>query len=211
MVFVPALHARHLQSDEYPLARVRSLLQRVQPSVVVVQATPALVAAVVADPSLLETEHPWFDALPESREAMRYALDEGLRLSGVSAHTPEAQARFALYRARYPDGPDDDIYRRARDYLRRRSDREGRTKPEWLSSPLYRRMSAWADRSRDRALGDDPARPDWSGHRRLFREALREHPGQRLAVVFDARRLWILDEELKETPGVRLDLRAFLP
>ncbi|MFK8003163.1 MAG: hypothetical protein AB8H86_26575 [Polyangiales bacterium] len=190
---------------------MRSLLERVRPSVVVVQAPPRLVAAVVADPSLLDTAHPWFDALPESREAMRYALDAGLPISGISAHTPETQIRFARYRASYPDGPDDDIYRRARDYLRRRSDREGRTKPEWLSSPLYRRMSAWTDRSRDRALGDDPARADWSGHRRLFREALLEHPGQRLAVLFDARRLWILDEELTETPGVRLDLRAFLP
>lgn len=211
VVFVPALHARHLESDEYPLARVSSLLELVQPSVVVVQATPALVAAVVADPSLLDTEHPWFDALPESREAMRYALEHGLPLSGISAHNADARARFAQYRVSYPDGPEDDVYRRARDYLRRRSAREGRTKPEWLSSPLYRRMSAWSDRARDRALGDDPARPDWNGHRRLFRETLREHPGQRLAVVFDARRLWVLDEELKETPGVRLDLRAFLP
>lgn len=211
VVFVPALHARHLESDEYPLARVTSLLERVQPSVVLVQATPALVAAVVADPSLLDEEHPWFDALPESREAMRYAIDRGLPLNGISAHDAAAKVRFARYRVSYPNGPDDDAYRRARDYLRRRGARAGRTQPEWLSSPLYRRLSAWTDRARDRALGDDPLRSNWNGHRRLFRETLLEHPGQRLAVVFDARRLWVLSEELSETPGVRLDLRAFLP
>lgn len=210
VVFIPALHARHLESSEYPLARVTSILASVQPSVVVVQAPPSLVAGVVADPSLLDSEHPWFDALPESREAMRFALDHGLPLAGISAHDADAEARYALYRATYPNGPNDEIYRRTRNYLRRRSAREGRTDPDWLSSPLYRRLSAWTDRARDRALGDDPARPNWEGHRRLFRETLREHPGQRLGVVYDARRLWLLDEELGETPGVRLDLRAFL-
>lgn len=213
VVFVPALHARHLESEEYPLSRIATLLEAVQPSVVLLQAPPALVAAAQANPSLLDSTAdapPWFDALPEAREAMRYALAHGLPMEGISAFDEETKERFALYRANYPSGPDDEAYRRARGYLRRRSAREGRTKPEWLSSPLYRRLSAWADRSRDRALGEDPARADWSGHRRLFREALLEHPGQRLAVVFDARRVWLLDEELQETPGVRLDLRAFM-
>lgn len=205
VVFIGTLHERHLRSEEYPLARVTELLELVSPTAILVQAPPHQVEA------LTDPDHSWLDALPEVGTALEFARERNLPVAGISGWTPERAQRWRQYRERFPDGPDDPAYRRARDYLVRRSKQEGGTEIEWLSSPLYRRLTAWTDRTRARALNGDPATPEWRAERLLFDQALRAFPGDRIAVVFDARRLWVLEEELESFPAHAIDLRAFLP
>ena len=206
VVFIGTLHGRHLRSENYPLSDISAHLRRVEPSVVFVQIPPFLLDDVVADP-----DHPWRTVLPEVTEVIRYAEETDTPLRGISGFNSNVAAAWQEYALRYPDGPNDAGYRRARDYWIRRSAREGGTDIQWLSSPLYERLAEWTDRARDRALRDDPARPDWTGHGATFRRAVESCPGERIAVVYDARRIWLLAAELESMDAVRVDLRAFLP
>ncbi len=204
VVFIGTLHARHLRSETYPLRDVARALEQVRPTAVLVQAPPEELERIALDP-----HHPWLQALPEVGVATRWAEARGVPVYGISGYAGPSQ--WASYKARFPDGPEDPVYRQARDYLIRRNAREGGTDMMWLASPLYRRLTAWVDRARDHALAGDPARPDWSRHQGLFRTAISSLHGERVAVVFDARRVWALAETLRSLPVDELDLRAFLP
>ncbi|MEM6956212.1 MAG: hypothetical protein AAF411_09775 [Myxococcota bacterium] len=207
VVFVGGLHRSHLEAP-YDLDQLTLLLQRARPEALLVQCPPELIDAVREAPRT----HPWSVALPDVGRALAFAQGRGLPVEAISAYSPAFAERSRRYRAEHPAGPDDRAYRRARRYFLRRSAREGARTLEWVASPLYSRLARRVALTRASALrrsGEDALILDWSAHESQYRRGLSYHRGKRIAVVFDARQRWRLEDRTPRWVSV-LDARGFL-
>lgn len=213
VVPIGTLHRAHRRSEDYPTSLVERMLAAARPEVVFVEVPPTRLARV-QDAVREDRADAWTDALPEVAVAVRYAQAHGLELRAISGWSREAADDRRAYFEAHPEGPEDVSYRRASTYRTRRNEREG-DEPEWVLGPLYRRLSAWSEKSLMTAAGEQLGAAHrsrlWVRHRRLFENAVREFEGKRIALVFGARDLFIFERQIADEPAwARIDPRGIL-
>lgn len=214
VVFVASLHRVHLHDDEYPMALLERLVRAAEPEVVVAEIPPAGLARIEAA-ALSEESDPWLESFPELAQVV-YPLREelGFELVAASAWERQVSDDWARYWSEHPDGPEVELYQNAATHFARVNEDE-ENDPEWLHSPTYRRLSAWADTALSSYAAEELGAADpirlGRKHAASVVRAVLANQGRRIVVLWDARKRWILEREVRTLPNVVVhDTRWFI-
>jgi len=210
---IGTLHGPLRHGGDYPHERIASLLREAAPDVVLVEVPPARMDTV-RQAAASGGEDEWLASFPELPTVLTTAAELGVPVVPVSGWTPELTADWKAYWEAHPEGPEAEAYRRAAGQLARTLDDEG-DDPEWIHSARYRRLTRWRDEALQTFAGEElgAAAPHARrrAHVRRIIDAIKDARGRRVAIVFDARRRWMIEEALEAEPEVtRLYVRGLL-
>lgn len=214
VVFVATIHRQHLHAENYSMALLERVIRATEPEVVIAEIPPAGQSRIE---SALESQStdPWLESFPELSQVI-YPLRTELEFELVAASAWERQVSddWKTYWEAHPNGPDAELYRNASDHFARVNDDEDND-PEWLHSPTYRRLAGWTDTALSSHAAEDlgAADPITLGrkHAAAVVRAILAHQGRRIVVVWDARKRWILEREVRSLSNVVVhDTRWFL-
>lgn len=214
VVFIASLHRGHLHHEDYPMSMLEKLVRAVEPEVVIAEIPPAGRARIEAALAA-EQPDPWLESFPELSQVV-YPLHRelGFELVAASAWERQVSDDWSTYWAAHPNGPDAELYQNAATHFARVTEDED-DDPEWLHSPTYRRLAAWTDTALSSHAGDELGAADpirlGRRHAAAVVRAILAHQGRRIAVVWDARKRWILEREVQTLSNVTIhDTRWFI-
>ena len=214
VVFVPSLHRVHLHDEEYPMAMLEALVRAAEPEVVIAEIPPAGQSRIESALSSDESD-PWLESFPELAQVV-YPLraELGFEVVAASAWERRVSEDWRAYWSAHPTGPDAELYQNAAIHFASVNEDEDND-PEWLCSPTYRRLAGWTDTALSshaaEALG--AADPITLGRKHASNvvRAILAHQGKRIVVLWDARKRWILEREVRTLPNVVVhDTRFFV-
>ncbi len=214
VVFVATIHRQHLSHENYPMALLERVVRATRPEVVIAEIPPAGQARIESSLQS-ETSDPWLESFPELSQVVYPLRDElGFELVAASAWERQVSDDWKAYWDAHPDGPDAELYRNAADHFARVNEDEDND-PEWLHSPTYRRLAGWTDTALSSHAAEElgAADPITLGrkHAGAVVRAILAHQGRRIVVVWDARKRWILEREVRSLSNVVVhDTRWFL-
>ena len=214
VVFIASLHRAHLRDEEYPMALLEQLVRAAEPEVLIAEIPPAA-RARIEDALANDRSDPWLESFPEIAQVV-YPLREELGYEVVAASAWERQVTddWSRYWGEHPNGPDAELYQNAATHFARVNEDE-ENDPEWLHSPTYRRLAAWADTALSSHAAEelgaaDPIRLGRKHAASLVR-AILANQGRRIVVLWDARKRWVLEREVRTLSNVVVhDTRWFI-
>lgn len=211
VVFIGTVHHGHL-GTAFPFPILAAQLRRARPDVILAEIPPTRFQRVLQARGAGRPDA-WLDAFPElSAVVFPVANDLRVKVVPVSGYHAAYARDLRAYREAHPNGPEGELYVRAAQHLERRTRTHG-VDPEWIASPAHARLHAWVDRNLQRVAGDAMGaaapRVRDARHVRLIVDAIRANPGKRIAIVFDARRRWAIEQAIVAEP--ELDVRLLDP
>lgn len=214
VVFIASLHRVHLHDEEYPMAMLERLVRAAEPEVVIAELPPAARTRIEGALQNEESD-PWLESFPELAQVV-YPLSAelGFELVAASAWERQVSDDWQAYWADHPNGPDAQLYQNAATHFARVNEDEDND-PEWLHSPTYRRLAAWNDTALSSHAAEElgAADPITIGrkHAASVVRAILAHQGRRIVVLWDARKRWILEREVRALQNVVVhDTRWFI-